>query len=211
MNLIFRLLRVLLTALWRRPLGPLEESVVAFRVWPGDLDFNRHMNNGRYLTVMDLGRIDLMARHGTLKQVRRNGWQPVVAAQTIAYRRPLRPFQRYTLHSRAVCWDDKFIYLEQRFQTGDKLAASAIVKALVLAGRRTVRPRDILKAIGQERRSPPMPPAIKAWALAEEWASEPRGPAATVLGRPVTAAQRGAGPLDIAESEDTRSDLRRAG
>jgi hypothetical protein len=32
-----------------------------------------------------------------------------------------------------------------------------------------------------------MPPAIKAWALAEEWSSEPRGPAATPLGRPATA------------------------
>jgi acyl-CoA thioesterase FadM len=186
-NLIFRLVCVLIAALRRAPLDLLGESVVRFRVWPGDLDFNLHMNNGRYLTLMDLGRLDLMARHGTLREAHRRRWQPVVAAQTIVYRRALKPFQRYSLHSRLVCWDDKFIYLEQRFQTGDKLAASAIVKAAVRRDGRTLRPRELLKAIGQERRSPPMPPAIKAWALAEEWSSEPRGPAAPLLGRPAPA------------------------
>jgi acyl-CoA thioesterase FadM len=205
-NLVLRLIRVFVAALWRSPLGLFEESVVRFRVWPGDLDFNLHMNNGRYLTLMDLGRLDLMARQGTLKQAHKNRWQPVVAAQTILYRRALKPFQRYSLHSRLVCWDDKFIYLEQRFQTGDRLAASAIVKAAVRQNGRTLRPRELLKAIGQERRSPPMPPAIKAWALAEEWAREPRGPAAPLLGRPVLQPQ-GSKPADAPRGED----LRRAG
>ena len=183
MNLILRLILVLLGQ-WRRSrLGLLEESVVDFRVWPLDLDFNLHMNNGRYLTVMDLGRVDLMGRQGTLGLMLRQRWTPVVAGQTIAYRRPLKPFQRYSLHSRVVCWDDKFVYLEQRFQAAGKVMASAIVKAAVLAEQRPLRPREMLRQAGLERRSPPMPPAIKAWALAEEWSSEPRGPAATVLGR----------------------------
>lgn len=187
MNLIFRLIRVLLAALRRAPLDLLGQSVVRFRVWPGDLDLNMHMNNGRYLTIMDLGRIDLMARHGTLREARRRRWQPVVAAQTIVYRRALRPFQRYSLHSRVVCWDDRFIYLEQRFQAGGKLAASAIVMAAVRCNGRTLHPRELLEAIGLERRSPPMPPAIKAWALAEERSSDPRGPAAPPLDRPAAA------------------------
>jgi len=185
MNLIFRLIRVLFASFRRRPLELFEESVVHFRVWPNDLDFNLHMNNGRYLTLMDLGRFDLMARQGVFRLMLRNRWQPLVASQTMVYRRALKPFQRYSLHSRLVCWDDKFVYLEQRFQVGDKLAASAIVKAAVRGAGRTLRPRELLKAIGQERRSPPMPPAIKAWALAEEWSSEPHGPAAPLLGRAV--------------------------
>jgi acyl-CoA thioesterase FadM len=53
---------VLIATLRRGPLDLLGESVVRFRVWPGDLDFNLHMNNGRYLTLMGLGRLDLMAR-----------------------------------------------------------------------------------------------------------------------------------------------------
>ena len=64
MNLFLRLIRVLLTIRSRGQLAPFEDSVLTFRVWPGDLDLNVHMNNGRYLTVMDLGRLDLMARTG---------------------------------------------------------------------------------------------------------------------------------------------------
>ena len=64
MNLWFRSLIVLFTVFFRRSLDPLDESVLKFRVWPTDLDVNFHMNNGRYLTIMDLGRVDLMLRTG---------------------------------------------------------------------------------------------------------------------------------------------------
>ncbi len=66
MNLIFRLLGLLLTTRWRGRLGPLEESVLKLRVWPVDLDVNLHMNNGRYLSVMDLNRVDVILRTGLL-------------------------------------------------------------------------------------------------------------------------------------------------
>ncbi len=56
-----RLFKALLAA-WRAPkLGILETSVLRFRVWPNDLDFNFHLNNGRYLTLMDIGR-DLLPK-----------------------------------------------------------------------------------------------------------------------------------------------------
>lgn len=93
MNLIFRLIRVLLASFWRAPLALFDESVVRFRVWPNDLDFNLHMSNGRYLSLMDLGRFDLMACQGLARLMLRNRWQPVVAAQTMVYRRALKPFQ----------------------------------------------------------------------------------------------------------------------
>ena len=59
-----RLLRVVLTARRRGALGPLAESVLSFRVMPSDLDVNLHMNNGRYLSFMDLGRLHLVAQVG---------------------------------------------------------------------------------------------------------------------------------------------------
>ena len=56
MNLIFRLLRILVWGLVGPRLDPLGRSIVSFRVWPNDLDINIHMNNGRYLTIMDIVR-----------------------------------------------------------------------------------------------------------------------------------------------------------
>jgi hypothetical protein len=52
MNLILRMIKVLVAALFGQPLGILDSSVLTFRVWPNDLDINLHMNNGRYLTIM---------------------------------------------------------------------------------------------------------------------------------------------------------------
>ena len=56
---IVRLAKTLVTAPFRSRLRPTDASTVHFLVWPNDLDMNRHMNNGRYLTLMDLGRFDL--------------------------------------------------------------------------------------------------------------------------------------------------------
>ena len=54
MNLYFRLLLAVLKAL-RAPRARLGETVeLTLRVWPTDLDLNGHMNNGRYLTMVDL-------------------------------------------------------------------------------------------------------------------------------------------------------------
>ncbi|HEX8430337.1 MAG TPA: thioesterase family protein, partial [Longimicrobium sp.] len=71
MNLVLRLFYVALAALRRPRLRPLDLSVVTFRVFPNDLDVNFHMNNGRYLTLMDLGRLDLLLRLGILRELRR--------------------------------------------------------------------------------------------------------------------------------------------
>ncbi|MBJ7417049.1 MAG: thioesterase family protein, partial [Niveispirillum sp.] len=70
MNLIFRLLRVVLAALLSgRRVEPLGTSILGFRVWLNDIDTNLHMNNGRYFTIADLGRVDLMIRTGMLKML----------------------------------------------------------------------------------------------------------------------------------------------
>jgi len=174
MNLILRLIRTVIAALLRPPLGVLDLSEVRFRVWPNDLDLNLHMNNGRYFTIMDLGRIDLMVRAGMARRAWREGWTVVVGSETIQFRRPLRPFRAYTLKTRVLCWDERWVFLEQRFEAKGELAALGLVKGMVIHDRRTLRPREVLKAMGLLRRSPPMPPAIKAWALAEEWTVEPR-------------------------------------
>ncbi len=175
MKLYFRLIRILLVALMRPRLGILEESVVDFRVWPNDLDVNLHMNNGRYLTIMDLGRVDLIVRVGLMRLIIRRRWAPVVGMATIRFRKSLTPFQKYRLKTRVVCWNDKWTYIEQHFEAGDEIVALAYVKTVFRAGKRTLRSREVLRALGQEQRSPPMPPAIEALKLAEGLTGEKPG------------------------------------
>lgn len=176
MNLIFRLIRIVIAALLRPRLDLLDTSAVEMRVWPNDLDLNLHMNNGRYFTLMDLGRIDLMIRTGVARWMWRQKWTPVVGSETMRFKRALKPLQPYRLKTRVLCWDERWVFLEQRFETvGGELVALGIVKAVLTAQRRTMRPKEALKIMGMLRRSPAMSPAVKAWALAEEWMAEPRG------------------------------------
>ncbi|HEX7005830.1 MAG TPA: thioesterase family protein [Alphaproteobacteria bacterium] len=175
MNLLLRLILTLVTARLRGPIRVLDESRLRLCVLPTDLDTNLHMNNGRYLSIMDLGRVDYVARVGLLRIMIRNRWMPLVGSATIRYRRPLQCFDRFELVTRTVCWDDKWIFMEQRFERRGELVAQAYVKVLFKAAGRTLRSREVLKALGQEQRSPHMPPAIEALRLAEGLSEDKTG------------------------------------
>lgn len=169
MNLVLRLIRVLLNTLRGPRLGPLDESVVGFRVLPNDLDTNFHLNNGRYLTLMDLGRVDLLIRMGVVREMRRRRWGAVIASLTIRYRRSLGFWEKFHIHTRLVCWDERWFYVEQRFTRRGEVMAVAMVKARFLArdGRR-LTPQEVVDATPYAMPSPPMPEGVREWAESEE-------------------------------------------
>lgn len=150
MNLYIRLLRTLLLS-WLGPKASmLDELRLSYRVWPLDLDFNLHMNNGRYLTMMDLGRMQLLVRSGLFKHVLANGWMPVVGTVNMRFRRSLSPFQKYILSTRLHSWDEKWFYIEQRFLVGEEVYAVGMVKALILGKGKPVPMKDMLAKMGVE-------------------------------------------------------------
>jgi acyl-CoA thioesterase FadM len=136
MNLWFRLIWLLITARFRGRLeAPFAVSSMGFRVWPHDIDTSLHMNNGRYWTLMDLGRTDIMVRMGLWRAVLRHGWTPVVSAGKIRFRRELKPFKAFRLETRILCWADSHVVIEHRLvsRTGEgRQVVNAV--ALVRAG-----------------------------------------------------------------------------
>ena len=164
MNLFYRLIRVLFGVLRSaRRLGVADASVLAFRVWPNDLDLNRHMNNGRYLTIMDLGRIDLIGRMGLIATVRDQRWFPVLGGAMIRYHRPLGFLDRYTLTTRIIGWDEKWFYLSQAFVCDGKLVASAYTRGLVRSPDGSVPTGEVLAAAGVSQPSPALAEPIRRW------------------------------------------------
>lgn len=168
MNLIFRTLFIAFAAMRRPRLTPLQSSKVSFRVLANDLDVNLHMNNGRYLSLMDLGRLDLMMRMGVMRQLFKLKWRPVIGSLTIRFRRSLDPFQRYVIHTRLVCWDEKWMYLEQRFERDGETAAVAFVKGLFLQQDGSVPPQAVVDLADPSLKSPPFPEEIVAWQRSEQ-------------------------------------------
>jgi len=67
MNLYLRLAWTLLRCLFLPAISPTDTLVVRRRVWINDIDINLHMNNGRYLTVVDLSLIEFFARTGIFR------------------------------------------------------------------------------------------------------------------------------------------------
>ena len=145
------------------PLGPLDEDRLPMRVWPNDIDFNLHLNNARYLSMMDFGRMHLLARTRILDHVIRSRWTPLVGAVWMTYRRSLPLFARFTLSSRTVCWDERWFYMEQTFTGSEGLAAVGWVKGLLRGRGGILEPQKVLEAVCPGVVSPPMPEAIATW------------------------------------------------
>ena len=164
MNLWFRLLRVFWRSWWCRKTDDVFfESRISFRVWPSDLDLNLHMNNGRYLTLMDLGRTFLMAQVGILWQLPKRRWFPVVGAVDIQYYRSLDPFQKFELVTRVLTWDEKWFYVEQRFERKGNVLAKAYVRALFLGPGGKVLPEEVVGLANIEKLNPPQDPILDFW------------------------------------------------
>ena len=145
------------------PLGVLEEDRLRMHVWPNDIDFNFHLNNARYLNIMDYARTHLLARTGLLEHIIRARWQPMVGAVWITYRRSLPVFSSFWLSSRLVCWDERWFYMEQTFEGRDGLAAVGWVKGVLRDKRGTVNPQVAIERVAPGAVSPPMPEAIETW------------------------------------------------
>ncbi len=112
MHLLLRTLLQLFRSGHRSRLTSWGVSSLPMRVLPTDIDMARHVNNGMYLSLMNLGRFDLMVRGGVWAKMRRNGWNPVVNAETIAFRKSLQLWQQYTIETKILGVDDKAIYFE---------------------------------------------------------------------------------------------------
>jgi len=170
-NVIWRTLLVILQArLGTRRGGALDPAGVSrIRVTtlPTDLDILRHMNNGRYLSLFDLGRWDLLIRTGLFDAMKDRGWYAVVSSETVTFRKSLELWQRFDIESRFVGHDDRAVFLEHRAVVDGEVYARVIVRSRML--RRsggTVSNEELFAAVGKPQGLPEVEPWIHEWASA---------------------------------------------
>lgn len=187
MNLIFRLIAVLLRSALSPCVSPFAVSRLAMRCWPTDLDLNFHMNNGRYLSIMDVGRAHFMARGRMLRKLLARGWMPVVSASTIRYRRPIAPFEPFELVTRVIGYDESWVYIDQRFVSKDgRVKAIALVRAGVISKQGRIGTADITALIGEDgaaygiaKDRETLPRHLTDWeAMLDDWPLEEPAPKA---------------------------------
>ena len=163
-----RLTRVVIGLIGQPPLDPFTTTRVRVRVWPNDLDFNLHVNNGRYLTLADLGRIHWFARTGILRVARRYQALPMVGDAIARFRRDLRAFQTFEIHTRLIGWDEKWGFLEHRFVREGRVIGVVAVRGLFKGPRGPVEPQALFGGSGAAMTSPQLP----EWAMRFDESSE---------------------------------------
>lgn len=164
MNLFFRLLVLMVRIRFRGRISIWDTARTPFRVNPLDLDVLMHMNNGRYLSILDLGRMDLMLRSGFWKVTQERGWYPVVAGQGITFRKSLELWQKFEVRTKVLGIDEAWVYMEQSFHRGDVLIADAVVRARFLKKTGgSVTSEELIEAVGGVPAHIELPQWVKDW------------------------------------------------
>lgn len=165
MNLLWRTLFHFLFSRSTPALGPLDVSVSSYRVLPTDLDLYGHMNNGRYFSIADLARFDLIRRRGVWKQMQARGWYPVAAASTISYRKSLEPWQKFQIETRLLGADALNVFIEQRFVVDGEIHARLFLRTRFLKRTGGHAPMDeLLELWGVDSDTLVVPEWLLRWA-----------------------------------------------
>ncbi|WP_292239204.1 thioesterase family protein, partial [Mesorhizobium sp.] len=122
-----RLARMMATARSRGPYQIGDQSRLAFRCLPTDIDFNSHLNNARYMMLADLGRIDVFLRVGLVALARRNGWAPMIGGLQSAYVREIRLWSRFEVVSSIETWEGTSVIGKHRFVLDNGETAALIL------------------------------------------------------------------------------------
>ncbi|MDD2868868.1 acyl-CoA thioesterase [Neomegalonema sp.] len=152
----------------RRPALTWEETS-EFSTWtrPWDCDMFGEMNNGRHLTLLDLGRFDYAIRIGMMEMLRKQGWGLVVGGGSVRYRRRLLPFDRFSIRTRLAAVDDKWFYFQQSLIRKGEACSSALMRTAVTRGSGTVPTAEVAAALGVPDFSLPTPDWVRAWIEAD--------------------------------------------
>lgn len=164
---LIRLMKEMWTTRNAAPLPALGTHVSTHRCWPQDIDVFMEMNNGRILTIMDLGRTGLARRVGLIDALKERGWGMTMAGCSVRYRKRIRPFVRFTMQSRAIGWDDKFFYLDQSIWIGADCAVQVLYRSAITDKNGIVPPQRLFDHIGHDGNPPVLPEWVQNWIAAD--------------------------------------------
>jgi acyl-CoA thioesterase FadM len=168
MNLYLRLIFTLLRA-WRLPRFDVGTTLErSFRVLPNDIDINGHMNNGRYMTMVDLMLMEYFVRIGFAGVLIQQGWRPMSGGSFISYRRGLKPFQKYRLRYKIEASDEYWNFMRFEFLDGDKLCASGYMKGAAVGRQGLVRNAESYAKLGMTVQANAIPESVQHWLAAEK-------------------------------------------
>lgn len=158
MNLFFRLVRILFSALFlRKQTGLFDPHRIRSAVWLGDHDLLGHMTNSRYASFTDLAVMNYMGRTGALAMSRRKGWAPVIQHESLTYHKGMRFPQKFEVRTQLVGWSGPYLCFHHQFWSKKRLIAdSRMIARFVARGRQRVTGEMVLEAMNQSAVQAPL-------------------------------------------------------
>jgi acyl-CoA thioesterase FadM len=164
---VLRLITASLKAIRQEKLHASDVCENSFICMPWDIDMFFEMNNGRVLTLCDVGRFVMTIRIGLAKILRKNKWGVVVAGSTVQYRKRIRMFDKVTMRTQIETYDERWVYITQSMWVGGKPASSVLLRTGVTSKGKVIATDQVRVALGLKDWQPEPSPWVKAWIASE--------------------------------------------
>ena len=153
--------------LWKARRSPAalftDETTCTFRAHPWDIDMFMEMNNGRHLTLYDLGRFDLAQKCGLAKVLKDQKWGLVVAGSSVRFRKRIFAFQKITMRTQLIGMDHRWFYIQQSMEVEGEPCSSAVFRTGVTEKGRTILANRVASAMGVNDFELSPPSWVQAW------------------------------------------------
>ena len=157
--------------MWRHrndpPLGHDEVHVSRHICWPWDLDFQMELNNGRTLTLYDLGRIPYAKRAGLLDVLKEQGWMLALAGASVRWRKRVRMFDRIEMRSAYLGRDERFFYVLQTMWRKGEAVSSLLCRTVISDANGIVSTERLGQHMPDYLVDKEMPKWVEDWIAAE--------------------------------------------
>jgi YbgC/YbaW family acyl-CoA thioester hydrolase len=134
-----------------------------FRAGLFDIDFNMHINNANYMRFMEKARWDHPVQTNTWDLMLKQKLNFIVAGIEMGYIREIPFAKQFEVQTHYLGWDEKYVYLEQRFVVADKIYAYGLVKAVFLQKGRLASPETVAEILGIQHSDHVLPQHIELW------------------------------------------------
>ena len=160
---LLRLIRVVIKSQFQEKLSFDTEYTdsVNLIVLPQDIDPFMELNNGRYVTLLDLGRFSLGSKVNMASFLKKNNWSLTIVGTYNEYRHRLRLFQRFILKTKIIGYDENWFYFFQKVERKGKTHMASVVKFAYTSKEGLVLPKEVITAMGMKYDPTGLPSWIK--------------------------------------------------
>tara|TARA_A100001011_G_scaffold388595_1_gene468546 strand:+ start:666 stop:1208 length:543 start_codon:yes stop_codon:yes gene_type:complete len=138
--------------------------------WPWDIDMWGELNNGRALTLFDLGRYGFSLRTGLFSDYFKHKIHLPVAGLSIRYRHRIIAFRLLKMRTRIIFHDERFLYFEQVLLLKDgRCAIQSLLRIAVVENAKLICPKEAIeKSLSIQLKPMICPDWVKKWIQAEK-------------------------------------------